>query len=58
MHSDASELTMAVVANLMLRFPDCSIEQGFLIGKAKIAPSNGHTIPRLELCAAVIANEI
>ncbi|XP_062581170.1 uncharacterized protein LOC134242973 [Saccostrea cucullata] len=30
----------------------------FLIGKAKLAPTQGHTIPRLELCAAVLATEI
>ena len=31
---------------------------GFLIGKTKVAPSHGHTLPRLELCAAVLAVEI
>ena len=34
---------------------DC---KSFIIGKAKVAPKNGHTIPRLELCAAVLATEI
>ncbi|XP_053405091.1 uncharacterized protein LOC128558874 [Mercenaria mercenaria] len=27
---------------------------GFVLGKAKLAPSNGHTIHRLELCSAVL----
>ena len=31
---------------------------GFVLGKAKVAPSHGCTIPRLELCAAVLAVEI
>ena len=31
---------------------------GFLLGKAKVAPKSGHTIPRLELCAAVLAVDI
>lgn len=31
---------------------------GFVLGKAKLAPTHGHSIPRLELCAAVLAVEI
>jgi hypothetical protein len=31
---------------------------GFVFGKSKVAPKHGHTIPRLELCAAVLAVEI
>ena len=30
----------------------------FLLGKAKVSPVHGHTIPRLELCAAVLSAEI
>ncbi|KAM4691875.1 uncharacterized protein WCC33_016681 [Rhinophrynus dorsalis] len=31
---------------------------GFVMGKAKLTPKPAHTIPRLELCAAVLAVEI
>jgi hypothetical protein len=30
----------------------------FLVGKSKLAPLKGHTIPRLELCGAVLATEL
>lgn len=56
--SDASEQTIAAVAYLITSLPNETSQIGFVMGKAKIAPSSGHTIPRLELCAAVIATEI
>ena len=31
---------------------------GFLMGKSKLAPLKGHTIPSLELCVAVLATEL
>ncbi|VDI29008.1 Hypothetical predicted protein [Mytilus galloprovincialis] len=56
--SDASEKAIAAVA--YLRTTDSSGEPniGFILGKAKVAPTSGHTIPRLELSAAVLAVEI
>ncbi|XP_071150458.1 uncharacterized protein [Mytilus edulis] len=56
--SDASEKAIAAVA--FLRTTDSSGEPniGFILGKAKVAPTSGHTIPRLELSAAVLAVEI
>ncbi|VDI02885.1 Hypothetical predicted protein [Mytilus galloprovincialis] len=53
--SDASEKAIAAVA--YLRTTDSSGEPniGFILGKAKVAPTSGHTIPRLELSAAVLA---
>jgi hypothetical protein len=37
---------------------DESYHLGFVMGKAKLAPQAGHSIPRLELCGAVLATEI
>ncbi|XP_068210596.1 uncharacterized protein [Palaemon carinicauda] len=56
--SDASEKAIAAVS--YLRTTDISgiSSLGFVLGKAKVAPTGGHTIPCLELCAAVLAIEI
>ena len=32
-------------------------EVAFLLGKARVATLHGHTTPRLELCAALLAAE-
>lgn len=55
--SDASKDAIGSVAYLKLFFDEHS-DVSFLIGKAKVSPTNGHTIPRLELCAAVLSVEI
>lgn len=52
-YCDASELAIAAVCYLKAKYSDGSSSQGFVLGKAKVAPVSGHTIPRLELCAAV-----
>ncbi|XP_062573639.1 uncharacterized protein LOC134235517 [Saccostrea cucullata] len=57
MYCDASEHGIAAVGYLLARREDQK-ELGFILGKAKVAPSHGHTIPRLELCAAVLSTEI
>lgn len=56
--SDASEKAIAAVVYLRTTYPDGKTEIGFVLGKAKLAPSSGHTIPRKELCAAVLGIEI
>jgi hypothetical protein len=55
--SNASKDIIAAVAYLKLSSGNSYIIS-FLLGKAKVAPSHGHTIPRLELCAAVLAIQI
>ena len=56
--SDASERAIAAVA-FIVGTSDCNTQHvSFVIGKSKVAPSKGHTIPRLELCAAVLATEL
>ncbi|XP_063397214.1 uncharacterized protein LOC134681506 [Mytilus trossulus] len=56
--SDASEKAIGAVAYLSAQRSDHDRQYGFVLGKAKVAPSHGHTIPRLELCAAVLAIEL
>ncbi|XP_053402806.1 uncharacterized protein LOC123550418 [Mercenaria mercenaria] len=55
--SDASEQAIAAVGYIVGRTPS-NICVGFVMGKSKVAPTKGHTIPRLELCGAVLATEI
>ena len=55
---NAPELAISAVAYLFMYFPDGKCEIGFVMGKTKVAPSSGHTVPRLELCAAVLGVEI
>ena len=56
--ADASKEAIAAVSYLKVCDTANSFRVGFLLGKAKVAPLHGHTIPRLELCAAVMAAEI
>ena len=54
-YCDASE---QAVSYLEVSYTDGSSATGFVLGKAKVSPLSVHTIPRLELCAAVLAVEI
>lgn len=56
--SDASVKAIAAVAYLKVIDSDGECHVGFILGKAKLAPPAAHTIPRLELGAAVFAVEI
>lgn len=56
--SDASVQAIAAVAYLKVTQGDGLVEVSFILGKAKLAPLAGLTVPRLELCAAVLATEI
>jgi hypothetical protein len=55
---DASEQAVAAVGYLLHQNEEEKSEMGFILGKSKVAPKYGHTIPRLELCGAVLAVEI
>ncbi|KAI3366456.1 hypothetical protein L3Q82_000591 [Scortum barcoo] len=56
--SDASIKAIATVAYLRLTDADGNNDVGFVMGKAKLTPRPEHTVPRLELCAAVLASEL
>lgn len=55
--SDASQRAISAVAYLKM-YSSNGDHVSFIHGKAKVAPSQGHTIPRLELCAAVLATKL
>ncbi|XP_025766921.1 uncharacterized protein LOC112848107 [Oreochromis niloticus] len=55
---DASVKAISAVAYLKTTNEQGLQEVGFVFGKSKLAPNPGLTIPRLELCAAVMAVEI
>ncbi|RXN35870.1 hypothetical protein ROHU_003454 [Labeo rohita] len=55
---DASTKAVGAVAYLKLTGRDGHSEVGFLLGKARLSPKPDITIPRLELCAAVLAVEV
>lgn len=56
--SDASVKAIAAVAYVKATHEDGHSEVGFVMGKAKLAPMPELTVPRLELCAAVLAVEM
>ncbi|XP_068223543.1 uncharacterized protein [Palaemon carinicauda] len=56
--SDASKKVIAALAYLRTIDISGTPSLGFVLGKAKVTPTGGHTIPRLKLCAAVLAIEI
>lgn len=56
--SDASTKAIGVVAYLRAVQEGGKVEVGLVMGKAKLAPQSALTIPRLELCAAVLAVEV
>ncbi|KAG7483457.1 hypothetical protein JOB18_048755 [Solea senegalensis] len=55
---DASVKAIAVVCYLKVIHSSGECHVGFVLGKAKLAPPCAHTIPRLELGAAVLAVEM
>ena len=58
MFSNTSIKAIGAVAYLKVVQEDGKTEVGFIMGKAKLAPLSEPTIPRLELCGAVLAAEM
>ncbi len=56
--SDASVRAIAAVAYLHVISEEDACHTGFVLGKAKLASQAAHTIPRLELGAAILAAEL
>ncbi|XP_061184391.1 uncharacterized protein LOC133192395 [Saccostrea echinata] len=56
--SDASETAIASVAYLLTVDASNNIHVGFVLGKSKLAPMKGHSVPRLELRVAVMSVQI
>lgn len=56
--SDASEDAIATVTYLKTVSPDGEIHVGIILGKVKVVPKHGNSIPCLELCGALLAVEI
>ncbi|XP_036002193.1 uncharacterized protein LOC118565663 [Fundulus heteroclitus] len=56
--SDASTVAIGAVAYLRTASDEGQYHVGFIMGKSKLAPRPAHTVPRLELCAAVLAVEM
>lgn len=56
--SDASVQAISAVAYLRITHDDGHHEVGYIFGKSKLAPQPELTVPRLELCAAVLAVEV
>ena len=56
--SDASTVAIGVVAYLRVVDSEGQRHVGFVMGKSKLAPRPAHTIPHLELCAAVLTVEM
>ncbi len=57
-YSYASVQNISAVAYLKVTDREGMCYVGFIMVKVKLAPQTVHTVPRLELCAAVLAVEI
>eukprot|EP00794_Sanderia_malayensis_P003872 gene3872-4415_t len=55
--TDASTVAIGAVSYLRAFYGDVC-KTGFVMAKSKVAPKPAHTIPRLELCAAVLGVEL
>ena len=56
--ADASQKACAAVVYLRVLYSDTSISIARVTAKTKVAPISPQTIPRLELCAAVLLSKL
>ena len=56
--SDASEKAYAGAVYIRIQCPSGEIHTHLLTGKTKVAPIKSISLPRLELCGAVLASEL
>lgn len=56
--SDVSNIAIAAAAYLKTVSTTGDCQVGFIMGKSKLAPRPAHTMPHLELCAAVFTVEL
>ena len=47
-------MAISAVSYLRIVYNTCQVQVAFVLGKAKLTPAHATTIPRLELCAAVL----
>jgi len=58
MFADASVSAISAVVYVLGNASNGDRQIGFVLGKSKLAPEHGHSVPRLELCAAVLACQL
>ena len=51
-------MAISAVSYLRIVHNTCQVQVAFVLGKAKLTPAHATTIPRLELCAAVLGVEM
>ena len=56
--SDASEAAYGACAYVRWMLPDSSFSSRLVMAKAKVAPKKKQTVPRLELCGAVLGSRL
>lgn len=56
--ADASEQAYGAVAYLRTKMKEGRIHLSFILARSRAAPKHVHSIPRLELCAALVAAQL
>ena len=51
-------MAISAVSYLRIVHNTCQVQVAFVLGKAKLTPAHATTIPRLELCSAVLGVEM